>query len=188
MKIRVNIDNDKAAVYTPYNRTFVQKIKTIGGARWNGEAWVIPANALDVCRNIMKDVYGETDLPDESEKITVKVTLRETLAEEREPVVMFGHTIASAFGRDTGAKVADGVQFIDGQPTSGGSRSRWDTVVPDGSVFIIENVSRDKFNADREKYNADFEIVEQAGIDRAALMEERERLLARIAEIDKLLA
>lgn len=188
MKIRINITENKASVYTPYNREFVTKIKTIGGAKWNGEAWVIPVNAVDDCRKILKDVYGETDLPDTSEKLTVKVTLHRYLAEEREPIVMFGHTIASAFSRDSGARVESGVRFVSGKPESGGSRKNWETYIPEGCVFIIEGVSKERFEQEKEKYKADFEVMENSVIDRASLLEEREKLLARISEIEKLLS
>ena len=183
--MKIEIRGNAAYLFTPYNPTFVKKIKAIGGAKWDGSerCWKIPASAVNTARSIMMDVYGETDLPDDGEKVTVRVSFPNGEAECRAPIVVFGRVIASAFGRDSGAKVGDGVVFIKGAPKSGGSRNNWDTIIPDGSIVEIRNVPKAALN---DKY--EYEIVEEKTIDRAMLEAEKAKLLNRLAEIEALLA
>lgn len=54
--MRIHNNNGKVEIYTPYNKEFVQKIKGIGEARWNGKCWIINEENLDVARKIMRDV------------------------------------------------------------------------------------------------------------------------------------
>ena len=183
--MKIEIRDDIAFVFTPYNPLFVRKIKSIGGAKWDFDkrCWKIPASTVDAAREIMVDVYGESDLPDDVEKVTVRVTFPDGIAECRSPVVVFGRVIASAYGRDSGAKVGDGVVFVKGKPDSGGSAKNWTTVIHDGSIVEIRNVPVTALN---DSY--DYEIVKEKKIDRAALEAEKVKLLKRIAEIEKLLA
>lgn len=59
-KIRIEAGKDKIKIYTPYNPEFVSRIKTqIKGAKWNGSAWVVPAEAADTAKEIIAEVYGE---------------------------------------------------------------------------------------------------------------------------------
>ena len=50
-------------VYTPYNETFVKKLKRIGNRQWNNDkkCWILPENTIAEVRKIMNDVYGEND-------------------------------------------------------------------------------------------------------------------------------
>ena len=65
--IKVTIKDGRASIYTPFNRDFVTAIKSnIGGRKWDSDerCWTVPEEALPQVRQIMMDVYGETDLPD----------------------------------------------------------------------------------------------------------------------------
>ena len=77
--MKITTKDGKAYVSTPYNKDFVTKVKQIGGARWNGSerCWVIPESEISTARTYMREVYGETDLPDEEERVTVDVTFLE---------------------------------------------------------------------------------------------------------------
>ena len=187
--MQIKVENGVAKVFTPYNSRFVSLIKNIGGRRWNSseQCWTVPESEIDTVRKYMMEVYGETDLPDESEKITILVRFNKRVCEGRASVELFGKTVARAFGRDSGAKVGDDVTVIEGKITSGGSRNRWDTIVTEGTVVKIRNISRAALALETE-YDITVTEVEDASIDRAALIEEKEKLLVRLAEIEKLLA
>ncbi len=135
------VGSDKIALFTPYNPQFVSKIKA-AGARWNAEskAWMMAAANIDIAREILRTVYGRDDMPRADEKLVrVKVTALEDVRVTRGPVVLLGRVIASAYGRDSGARIGEGVAFIEGEPQSGGSRSNWTTEIRQGSVFIISD-------------------------------------------------
>lgn len=190
--MKITISEDIALVYTPYNADFVSRIKSsVGGAKWDGtkKAWKVPATAVDAVRDIMREIYGETDEPESTDKVNVRLTFTKECSPLCAPVTMLGKTIASAFGRDSGAKVGDGVTFLEGSPRSGGSVKNWHTVVPEGCVVLLYDVPRSIVTADRLPDCVSFEIEERRPeIERKDLLEERERLMKRIAEIDALLA
>lgn len=176
-------------VYTPYNQDFVARIKQIGGRKWNSadRCWSVPETEVDAVRQHMMDVFGETDLPAENEHVTAEVRFDSRVAECRSSVVLFGKVIARAWGRDSGAAVGDDVTLVSGHIGSGGSRANWDTTVADGTIVRIRNLTRAALELDTD-YDITILDVREESINREALADERARLLARIAEIDKLLA
>lgn len=185
IKVKINEETGKACIYTPYNPEFVKLIKNIGDARWNGECWVIPATEIDVARDYMLDVYGESDIS-VGENVTVKITAKETISEERSDVVFANKILAHAWSRDGGARVGTDVTLLDGGIDSGGSRNRWDSIVYEGTVFLLRNVNVKVLEKeDRSKF--EIEIITEQIIDRSALRAEKAKLLKRITEIDKLL-
>lgn len=71
--IKVTVKDGRASIYTPFNRDFVTAIKSnIGGRKWDSDerCWTVPEEALPQVRQIMMDVYGETDLPDAGGSVT----------------------------------------------------------------------------------------------------------------------
>lgn len=190
-QMKIEIIESSAYVYTPYNANFVTRIKTVGGAKWDGakKAWKVPANTVDEVRAIMREIYGETDEPEAVEKVNVRLTFISEFSPLRAPVTLLGKTIATAYGRDSGARVGSGVTFINKSPESGGSVKNWHTVIPEGSVCVLHDVPASLVTADNLPECVSFEIeARRPEIERIDLIAERERLLARIAEIDKLLA
>lgn len=185
-KMKIEIKDNTAYVYTPYNPGFVEDIKTIGKARWNSmdRCWTVPAAAVDRVREIMMDIYGETDLPDGGKRVAVRVKFLADVEREREPFVLFGKIIAAAHDRDSGARPGDDVVLLEGKLESGGSCRYWKTIVPEGTVVEVHDVPE---AALWEGSWFEYEIVDK-GIDREALEAEREKLLARLAEINSLLA
>lgn len=136
------MENGRIAVDTPYNPEFVRRIKQAGG-RWDASrrVWICDARDIETVRQIMRDVYGRDDLP--QEVVSVRVTVGGNRIEAyRGPVVLFGRTVASAYGRDSGAKVGEGVSFSAGGATSGGSMKNWYTIIRPGSVFTIHDVPK----------------------------------------------
>ena len=188
--IKVTIKDGRASVFTPFNRDFVAAIRNVGGRKWDADdkCWTVPEEALPQVRQIMMDVYGETDLPDTCGSVTVKVTFKEEYSERRNDVIIFKKVIASARGRDSGARPGDDVTFLEGKPTSGGSMKNWESVVPAGAVVLLRHVPLSVWEQDKDSEYYTAEIVDEGKEKRKELEEEKARLLARIAEIDKELA
>lgn len=163
-EIRVEVNGGKADLYTPYSADFVKAIKALGGARWNASkrCWTISEDMLPQARAIMMEVYGYTD-EEQGETITVKATFAEDVCEECDSVVILGKTVARAYGRDTGAKPGEDVMFLEGTPTSGGSRIHWDSVVRAGSVVMLYKVSKALYDAKKDSLpdGVSVEIVEE---------------------------
>lgn len=182
--MKIVVENGKARVYTPYNKEFVKAIKNIGQAKWQDGAWVVPANMVDAVRAIMMDIYGETDIST-TEKVDVKLTFSEGVDAYRSAVTIFGKTIARAYGRNSRVDVGDDVAFIKGAPKASGSVNNWNTRIPEECVCIVSNVPETMLNEELPE-GVTAEVLKKT-VDRKALEEEKERLLARIAEIDSLL-
>lgn len=189
--IKINIKNGLAEIYTPYNSTFVRKIKRIGSAKWDfdNKCWTVPVEVIDIVREIMVEVYGYSDIT-ENETISLKITFVEEVSEYCSDIVMFGKILAHATGRDSGAKVGDDVAYSKGLATSGGSAKNWLSIVKEESVVILTNVNKNIYEKEcsdlKEKYNITVEIID-TGVNKQQLIEEKERLLKRITEIDKIL-
>ncbi len=132
-----------------FNSNLVNACKKLGGKWDKGEsAWIFSA--------IIEDKVEELDVLYNSEHITVEITAKNRMEWRTESVDFLGYTIARAYGRDTGAKLGDGVSQIEGKIDSAGSMKNWTTVVTIGSIFRLM-VPKDLLNA--FKYEDEWECV-----------------------------
>lgn len=191
MNIKIKIVGDRAMLTTPYNADFVSRIKGIGGARWDGDAkaWTIPADAVDAAREIMRAVYGQDDNPASGGRL-LKLRLKAARSMDSTcgDVTLYGKCLSRAIGRDSGARCGEGVAYVSGSPESGGSAKNWTSVVPAGSEIVLTGVPEALYNVTPAPAWCTVEIIEDAAPDFAALEAEKARLLARIHEIDAILA
>lgn len=188
--IKIKVEGKKAYVYTPYNKSFTQKIKKIRSAIWNGSAWKIDADFVPAVREIIKDVYGYDDTDTEVDTVSLRVTFLQHQEKWHDDIRMFGKTVAAAYGRNTGAKLGKDAALIKGNVYSGGSVKNWTTNIAMDSVILLNNVPREMYEKRKDTYSPEeikIEIAEDNKNSREKLKEEKERLLKRIAEIDKLL-
>lgn len=124
-------------VVTPYNREFVEKARNLRG-KWNSakSAWVFDDSIEEYVKQALIDCYGTTgEGPIEYCSLLIK---KHTDQADKDAVELFGRTIAKAYGRDSGAKLGDGIVWIDGTYDSGGSVKNWRTDVYSGT-FEIQN-------------------------------------------------
>ncbi len=188
--MKIETKDGRAYISAPYNPEFVNRIKAMGG-RWEASSrrWSVQDNAVDAVRAMMLDIYGENDETPAAERVTLVVHAVDGADALRGAITLAGKTIAKAFGRDSGAKIGDDVAFISGAPYSAGSAKGWFTVIPAGATFEVYNVAQSKAREVIAHPPKGFEIRIKGGnaLDRAALVEEREKLLERIAMIDKIL-
>jgi len=99
MDFRIDVENGKAKLTTPYNPEFVKKIKNAGG-KWNRaeKVWVVDEDNIEYAREIMNDVYGRSDLPT-SDLVDVKITFEYEKGEFCAPYVIMGKVVSRAYGR-----------------------------------------------------------------------------------------
>ena len=111
-----------------YNRNLIDECHKLGG-KWDGDekAWVFSG--------LVSDKVDELDEKYNSKPIAVELTFNSELYEYGGPVTLAGFEIAKAYGRDSGAKLANGIALIEGGITSGGSMKNWKTIVKEGSVI-----------------------------------------------------
>lgn len=185
--IKIEIENEQAKIFTPYNSVFVDKIKNIGKARWNSQdkCWTIPADMIEPAREIMRGVYGYAD-NDVVEMVKVRVRTLKRLEGLRAPVELMGKVLSIAYGRDSGASPGEDVAYVSGQCRSGGSVKNWHSEVDEGSVIILNNVSKVLYERYLENPSEDLDVeLIEPNNKREELIREKEQLLARLEVIEK---
>ncbi len=190
MSIKLKTVEDTIVISSPYDKEFTDAMHRLNG-KWNSteKTWSVDVDLLEQVRSVLLEVYGENDLTDDLVDVWVTVPEDYYFESKQSPLKLFGKVIATAWGRDSGAKWGIDIVNKSSECKSGGSVKNWRTIVEAGT-FKIKKVSKSRIEADKEAYEKEgftFEIVEK-GIDRKSLIEEKERLSARIAEIDKLLS
>ena len=73
----------------------------------------------------------------------VEVTFPQARSENEGPVTIFGRVVARAYGRDSAARIGEGVVFVKGKAFSRCDHKGWRTVVGEGSVVRMGGVPRD---------------------------------------------
>ena len=120
----------------------------------------------------------------------VRVTALQNISADRGPIVLLGRIIASARGRDSGARVGEGVAFIDGKPQSGGSVKNWTTEISEGSIFVVADVPTTLLGElDETGWRGQklyrYEIIDDDRDEQLRkLQARREELAAALADID----
>lgn len=113
-----------------YNSKLVAKCRAMGG-RWDAETdcWVFS--------ELVEDRVEQLDEIYNSPLIPVEITALSGVDKGKGPVSFCGYTIARAYGRDSGAKLGDGISQISGSIYSGGSVKNWKTCISEGAVFRL---------------------------------------------------
>lgn len=187
--MKVIRDENQVLVQSPYNPDLPSRAKNLGG-KWqpSDKAWAFDIRDEERVAELYRSIYGEWDsngaIPD---AVTAKVTVLADYGEYHQGLFFAGRQLARATGRDSGAKLGPGVIVLKGNFDSGGSAKNWSTRVLKGTVFEIRDAPLCKVK--EEMKNTDLYKIEILGdVDKAALMAEKEKLMARIAEIDELLS
>lgn len=136
-------EQELVKVVTPYNQQFVTRCKNFRGT-FKNDAWYFDDSIADLVKEAMIETFG-VDGTEVVELCTLHIKNFSDYA-SKDPVVLFGRTIAKARGRDSGARLGDGIIFIKGRYSSGGSVQNWRTEVSDAD-FLIKDfpLERTKF-------------------------------------------
>jgi hypothetical protein len=135
---------------TRYNQNFINSVKRLGG-EWDGKEWVVPEAVQDKLDQLLQKWFG-------GERIAVRITAKDRIAESRGAVSFAGFTVARAWSRDSGAKLGDDVAMLEGAIASGGSTKNWLTVVTGGSVFVMSDFPKAVFDKLKPSEKWEFEI------------------------------
>lgn len=184
----------RLAVTTPYSARFMDAAKRLGG-RWapKSHAWTFDPRDRARVEDILTQCFGWVSQPS-GELATVRVTIDDGAGNA--PEVRFaGRPICWRRGRDESVRLADNVVLVAGRfPGSGGSMRRPLVISAPSDAEVTLEV-RDipveaLTNADSSRWDSlQWERVDTGGAaQRDALIAERKRLVARLAEIDAILA
>jgi len=191
--VTVNMDGETCSVKSPYNSDFVARARNLSGKFDRGlTVWKFPASQEQRVRDLCREIYGtdgNTDIPTITLRLTLKDADRWAAGSEIE---LCGRRIAVAFGRDSGARIAENVVVLSGGFGSGGSRKNYRVTVEDGTEIELLEVPRPAAERllselEENKWILSARIVEPEKIDRDALIRERAQIIARLEEINGLL-
>ena len=186
--VLVKVEAGKVLVKSPFNPDFPPKARQLGG-QWREPLWVFDARDEERVRELCRAIYG-TEGTGCDELVTLRVTVTCDWEQRRDGLYLAGRQIARAFGRKSGAKLGAGVVVLSGGFSSGGSVNNWKTICKAGTVFELRDVPRyaaEKALEENREWTIEI-IGGETVVDDEALKHERERLLARVSEIDLILA
>ena len=130
--------NGRLAIATPYDQQFISGIKRLGG-RWDSasKVWTVAQTERKEAEVLLGEIYGwmSSGLGG-TQRVTI--TAKETIKVHTDGVRIAGQTIARATGRDSGARLGEGVVLLDGKIESTGSMKNWYTLIKAGSRFRLE--------------------------------------------------
>jgi len=186
--VKIEIHGGRLTVESPYNEDFVAEARLLGG-KWNRDErrWAFDARSEGLVRELCRKVYGDDGIT--ADTVTLRVRWTERVEQTCDTVSLGGRVIAAATGKRSGASWGRDVIVLEGHCGSGGSTKYWHTWVAEGTDVLLRDFPRqlaEQFCAGTSSPICTIE-PEQPIIDRAALEAERERLKARVAEIDSLL-
>jgi len=182
MKTTITVSNSTVSVNSPYNTDFITAARKLGG-KWVSPEWEFDIRDEQRVRDLCRDVYGTDGIT--TDLCTIRAEFGPSDNAGREPITVFGRVVARAYGRDSGAKLGEGVVLLSGGFGSGGSMKNWETTAKNGTEVLIRDVPRVAVQTAIDGGATWLSIeAETAPVDHAALTREREKLMARIAEID----
>jgi hypothetical protein len=185
VSVKVVTTGTTTTLHSPYDPTLPSKARAIGG-RWNGaaKAWQFDARDEPRVRELAIEVYG-SDGSDGSDTGQPTVTVRVPVTGVDDEFRVAGRRLAHRPGRDDAVRLAPGVVIVTGGfSPSGGSVKNPRLEEDEGTVLEVRDVPA--LQAQRMVAEAGGgEILGDAA--HAALIAEREQLLARLAEINAIL-
>lgn len=181
--VSITTTDTQVIVDSPYNTVVPKKARALGG-KWERNRWAFDRRDEERVRDLCMEYYGSDGRT--SDLCTIRVTFEPHEDQVCGPISLHGRVIAQAYGRDSGAKLGEDIVCLSGGFTSGGSVKNWRTVPKAGTVVLVRDFPR----AEALTYDADSGVTiepEAPIVDVAGLQAERERITARLAEIDALL-
>lgn len=194
--IRIEQVGERIALTSPYHEDLPAKAKALAGRFERAtESWFFAACDLEHVRAMCRHIWGADDT--DAGDATVRLRCIKGVRQERRGISLRGVPIARAFDRDNGAKLETDVVFLLGAPYSCGSKANWCTTIGEGAVFELRHLpagtaARIRAWCQPSNPKSSYHVVDAdadaAREDRLTdLRVERERLMARLHEIDAVL-
>ena len=192
VKVYVSTEDNKLHVFAPFLQKFVVEAKKFGGI-WSrtSKEWIFDTRDEEYIKKACFDLFGSDG--SSSKLVDIKITFLKGVLNYQDAVYICNRQIAYATGRDSGAKIGEGVKLLTGEIDSGGSTKNWFTTIEKDTVLIM----RDVYEAAVEKELVKIDEAEvkrikieliSEHVDVDALKDEKEKLLKRLQEIDETLS
>lgn len=188
--MKIHKTETEICVESDYNWLFIKAARALNGS-FSNKKWCFNIVDEERVRAACFKYYGDDGI--QRDTVTLRAEWQESGSRQCGAIEVFGRQVASATGRDSGARTKSGVILLEGGFSSGGSYKNWETKVASGTVVLIRDFPRAAALELVEECEPDDRLLysiepEQTVINKDALAAERERLMGRIAEIDSLLS
>ncbi len=148
------------SVTSPYNEEFIIAARKLKGVfNKTNKSWEFPIKSKAKVEAVVYQVFGVSSDSD-SEKVTIELTFLETVQAEQSNVIISGRVIAKGDHRDSGAEEGWGVEFIEGEMSTDGSRKNWYTYVKKGSVFTVSKFEKKALKLLDKNKSVSYKIIE----------------------------
>lgn len=184
--------NGQIAVYAPYNKSFIEFAHETDG-KWNAsdKSWMFDERDRSKVEDICVKLFNYVKAGDKTVTIQFPGTL---LTHNNNAVELLGSKIAYRPGRDSQVRLTDGLLLISGKFAYRGGSMKYPEVgdvedlvfeyrnFPESRLSELDSIAR----KDAENEECWYKVLDNS-IDVEALKAEKEALLKRLNEIDKLL-
>ncbi len=189
MSITIENTGSEVIVKAEYNSIFVQKAKAYRG-KWQAPHWVFDVRDEQRIRDLCKDVYGSDGVT--SETVTLRIEWRRATYVNCGAFFVHGRKIAGVREGIPPARLGHGIILLEGGFDSGGSRKNWETTVEAGTVVLVRDFpagrAKELIEEQTEEDTRFYSIEDEATtITRDDLIAERDKLMARLEEVNALL-
>lgn len=179
MDIVVTELGGEITVRTPYLKGWPDRAKQLGG-RWDGKAWRFDSRDKSRVEELLGEFFGWVTEPS-GETVTIRIPLESANCEYEQDLHVAGRLIARRPSRDSRVQLGTGVVVVEGRFSGmGGSHKNpalgdVDDVVVELRDFPVEAIQR---------IEVPHQVVTENTTQLTELRAERDRLQARIAELD----
>ncbi|MCL2089864.1 MAG: hypothetical protein FWH11_01340 [Micrococcales bacterium] len=168
----IETTGDKVTLTGPYNTRLGPRAARIGG-RWDpsGRRWVFDARDEARVRDLAREIYGTAD-----DLVTVRVAADDLPGTKA--LTLDGRLVAERRYRDDPVRLGYGVIIVSGSFDTSAGSTKYPFVGSSDVVLEVRDVPR----ATAEGQG--LTIVDDGADRRAVLTAERDRLVARLAQVD----
>lgn len=186
MAVTTRTEGNKLYIKCPYSKDFIARIKRLGG-RWNAPEWVVDLRQEDSAREVLCACYGDDGTARMHDMVNVQLTgTAWNDSGERNRLTFYGRTVASRRGRDDAVSFGPGVVVVDADFAEWAGSVKYPDIglLTDTPIFEVFDVPRSVY--EQLKDVPGVKLIDLPKPSRKeALQMERDRLAARLAEIDK---
>lgn len=187
MKKMIELKNENGKLYitSPYNKSFIAQMRGLGGS-WDADrkAWVIAESKKESVNAILKNIYGYSSEATAIISVQYKGGDFENLNSDDYGCVKIGAFVAARRPSRDARVIFYNTFIVEGEMQSSGGSARWPKVECPDNLILQSDIPQFIYDSLPEDKKALLTIID-AGNKKESLISEKEKLLARLAEIEE---
>ena len=178
-KMEIIREDGKIKVACSYSTQFIKKAHELGG-KWAKPYWVFDDKVRDALDKALLKIYGEGLSP--TERVEIEIDLDNYNNGDYDNLVFRGLTLVSRPARDASVRLASQVYVKEGGFKNRGGSAKYPMVTWEDGTVIVASVPVTLAS----ELPAGVKLVDENDV-KSRLLDEKEQLLKRLAEIEKTL-